>query len=174
MGILKQLITENQTSTPEPTHPQPQEVTLKGVPIVFDPTLGADEVEVIPRESISDLLADLAARGISIVQVDGKLKYKPADAMTPQLRRRILAAMAAVGCPNQEPEPEPVVLEEIDPPPPCPRCGSLDLWESPDRISVSGFRWRCRRCDPPRRTEAWARKAARLRAEKELRSKRQH
>jgi len=122
-------------------------------------------------DSLGDLLADLAERGISIIHIDGQLKYKPIDAMTPQLRRRILAAMEAAGCPHLGPDPEPKELDEIDPPPPCPKCGSYDLWESPK--FPAGSRWRCTHCDPPHRAEAWARKAARLRKIKELAAERQ-
>ena len=35
-------------------------------------------------------------------------------------------------------------LEVIDPPDPCPECGSLLLWQS-----IVG-NWRCQRCDPPK------------------------
>lgn len=48
----------------------------------------------------------------------------------------------------------------IDPPPPCPRCGSLSLWEAPRH--PAGFVWRCRRCDQPRRAETWLEKRERL------------
>jgi hypothetical protein len=45
------------------------------------------------------------------------------------------------------PRPDPadaVVWEDaIDPPLPCPKCGSLELWES-----MAGS-WRCMICDPP-------------------------
>ena len=60
-------------------------MTFKGVPIVFDPHIGANEAVIVPAE--------------------------PAE-----------------------------VLEEIDPPPPCPRCGSLELWErrSPRRDPPGG------------------------------------
>ena len=61
---------------------------------------------------------------------------------------RILAGLEA-----EEPEP----FQIIDPPPPCPRCGSLRLWEGGDGT------WHCLRCDPPLRAERLAAKAARLR-----------
>ena len=117
--MLQQFLNEAKTEKPvaKSIEPPPQAITYKGVPIVFDPHIGANEAVIVPAE--------------------------PAE-----------------------------VLEEIDPPPPCPRCGSLELWESPTR--PAGHRWRCRRCDPPHRAEAWARKAARLREEKELRSKQQY
>ena len=31
--------------------------------------------------------------------------------------------------------------DAIEPPPPCPRCSSLELWETPWGV------WRCQRCD---------------------------
>ncbi len=164
MNMLKQILSD--ASQPAPKPPPAEPITFKGVPIVFEPNLGDDEVVAVPADSIELLLADLAERGISIIQVDGALKYKPADAMTPELRRRILVAMEAAGCPNQAPAPEPEFLEEVDPPSPCIECGSFDLWESPDRDSVSGYQWRCQHCDPPRKAEGWFRKAERLRRAK--------
>ena len=108
MSMLQQFLNEAKADKQvvEPVKPPPPAVTFKGVPIVFDPHIGANEAVIVPAE--------------------------PAG-----------------------------VLEEIDPPPPCPRCGSLELWESPR--SPAGSTWRCLRCDPPVRARAWARKAERLR-----------
>ena len=47
----------------------------------------------------------------------------------------------------------PEALGWDDLPDPCPKCGSLELWESAasDLIGLAAGRWRCTRCDPPRR-----------------------
>ena len=45
----------------------------------------------------------------------------------------------------------------IDPPDPCPKCGSLELWETLARS------WRCQRCDPPTKARRLRERAARLR-----------
>jgi len=39
----------------------------------------------------------------------------------------------------------------IDPPDPCPECGTLELWlpAAGDLFGKTPARWRCRRCDPP-------------------------
>ncbi len=47
----------------------------------------------------------------------------------------------------------------VDPPPPCERCGSLELWQT------AAGSWHCQRCDPPIRSEMLRLRAARLRRE---------
>ncbi|NLX95980.1 MAG: hypothetical protein GXY83_07375 [Rhodopirellula sp.] len=49
----------------------------------------------------------------------------------------------------------------IEPPPPCDKCGSLELWET------VGGSWHCQRCDPPIRSEMLRLRARRLRKEAE-------
>lgn len=44
---------------------------------------------------------------------------------------------------QKSPENDLEALFEIDCPPPCPKCGSLELWQT-----VTGI-WRCLACDPP-------------------------
>jgi len=53
--------------------------------------------------------------------------------------------------------------EILDVLPPCPTCGSLDLWQT-----IAG-NWRCQHCDAAalRRSRSWAEKAARLRQKTE-------
>ena len=53
--------------------------------------------------------------------------------------------------------------EVLDVLPPCPTCGSLDLWQT-----IAG-NWRCQHCDAAalRRSRSWAEKAARLREQYE-------
>ncbi len=43
-------------------------------------------------------------------------------------------------------------------PDPCPECGTLELWQT-----MTG-RWRCMKCDPPRRARWALKKVARLRS----------
>ncbi len=47
-------------------------------------------------------------------------------------------------------------IEVIDPPDPCPECGTLELWQS-----LAGD-WRCLRCDPPTKARRLREQAARL------------
>ncbi len=53
----------------------------------------------------------------------------------------------------------------IDPPDPCPKCGSLELWESMagDLFGLTPGRWRCLRCDPPAQSRRLCKRADRLR-----------
>lgn len=44
--------------------------------------------------------------------------------------------------------------DAIDPPAPCPRCGTLELWQS-----LAG-NWRCLRCDPPSKARRLREQAA--------------
>jgi len=48
----------------------------------------------------------------------------------------------------------PKALGWDDLPDPCPKCGSLELWESAasDLMGLTPGRWRCVRCDPPMKT----------------------
>ncbi len=50
-------------------------------------------------------------------------------------------------------------------PAPCPRCGSLELWESmaADIGGIEPARWRCLKCDPPTKARRLADLAATLR-----------
>ncbi len=47
----------------------------------------------------------------------------------------------------------------------CPRCGSLEAWQSiaSDRCGIDPGRWRCLHCDPPTKSRAVAAQAAKLR-----------
>jgi hypothetical protein len=51
-------------------------------------------------------------------------------------------------------------IEMIDPPDPCPKCGTLELWQS-----LAG-NWRCLRCDPPTNAQRLRERAARLRTDR--------
>ena len=56
-----------------------------------------------------------------------------------------------------------VEVEEVDPPDPCSACGSLELWET-----LLGS-WRCLRCDPPTKSDALRKLAARIRKRQNVR-----
>ena len=51
-------------------------------------------------------------------------------------------------------------IEVIDPPDPCPECGTLELWQS-----LAG-NWRCLRCDPPTKARRLRERAARLKTDR--------
>ena len=71
--------------------------------------------------------------------------------------------------PDPTPRPAPAAVESegvgtpwedaIEPPPPCPKCGSMELWQNPLGT------WRCQRCDgkPFRRSLQLASLAKRIR-----------
>jgi ribosomal protein L37AE/L43A len=58
---------------------------------------------------------------------------------------------------HQDPADKVTWEDCIVPPPPCPACGLLELWQ--DGTGT----WRCLRCDPPTKARLLQRKAARLR-----------
>ena len=51
-------------------------------------------------------------------------------------------------------------IEVIDPPDPCPKCGTLELWQS-----LAGD-WRCLWCDPPTKARRLRERAARLKTDR--------
>ncbi len=51
-------------------------------------------------------------------------------------------------------------IEVIDPPDPCPKCGTLELWQS-----LAG-NWRCLRCDPPTKARRLRERTARLKTDR--------
>ena len=54
-------------------------------------------------------------------------------------------------------------IELIDPPDPCPECGSLELWQS-----LAG-NWRCLRCDSPTKARRLRKRAAWLKSDAQIR-----
>lgn len=61
--------------------------------------------------------------------------------------------------------PEVIPFDELPNPATCPRCGSLELWETAaaDLGGIGPGRWRCLACDPPTRARGFAARAAELR-----------
>ena len=111
----------------------------------------------------TDLITDLARLGIRIEAHGDRLRYSPRSAVTPDLTRRMKAhkgellailrgdtpeasadtALHAAVADDPETYDAGESIEVIDPPDPCPKCGTLELWQT-----LAG-NWRCLRCDPP-------------------------
>ena len=110
-----------------------------------------------------ELLADLAGLGIEVVAQGDRLRYRPQDALTPEMIGRLkihkaalLAILGASGGPGERfKDNTPVagsgsvagsVVEWedcVEPPEPCSSCGGISFWWNPlgDR--------RCMTCKPP-------------------------
>lgn len=52
---------------------------------------------------------------------------------------------------------------------PCPQCGSLDQWQTMagDATGMTPGKWRCRKCDPPVVSDRLAKRAAKLRRQRD-------
>lgn len=126
--------------------------------------------------AVSGLLADCAARGVELsLASDGGLTIDaPEAALTPELLtdlREHKAQLVAMLTPPIESDIENGIDdgfdgdfdEELDPferaiipPPPCPSCGTWELWQS-----LLGD-WRCVNCNPPLEASRWRENALRL------------
>jgi len=118
--------------------------------------------------SAAELLADLTQLGVEVVAHEDRLRFRPRSALTPGLVERLrthkeellailrptvfpdgaTTALAAGEAETAESRPDaaPEVIrweDCLDPPDPCAKCGSLELWQT-----LAG-NWRCLRCDPP-------------------------
>ena len=102
---------------------------------------------------ISELLDELARRGILLVANGDRLRFHPRDAMTPELLEQLKSHKAEVLAVMDDPWP----TEDEPWPEPCPKCFGLELWET-----MTG-RWRCMKCDPPCVAVRALKKAERLR-----------
>jgi hypothetical protein len=130
-------------SSPPGPGPSPVPATPPApVPVAADRTRAAAE--------LASLLAELDRRGISVIQHDGALLAQPADQVPPELRERLVAAMTAAGFTPTNALAEHDRFENcLDLKLYCGKCGKTDLWEPPMSSTTGGFRWRCRKCDPP-------------------------
>ena len=137
-------------------------------------------------DAMIDLLMDLDRRGVELVADGDRLRYRPLAAVTPALAERLRThkiALLAVLRPVQatseaasaQPDDHPNQVEGgrthdhdrpndsadqviyIDPPNPCPKCGSLMLW-----WNILGDQ-RCMVCDPPTKARKAMEQAARIR-----------
>ena len=113
--------------------------------------------------SATQLMIDLARLGIHIEAHGARLRYSPGSAVTPDLTRRMKAhkgeLLAILRRDPEAGEPD-EGIEVIDPSDPCPKCGTLELWQS-----LAG-NWRCLRCDPPTKARRQRERAARLKTDR--------
>ena len=94
--------------------------------------------------SVEELLADLTRLGIRLETQGDRLRYSPRSAVPRDLAQRMKVhkdELLAILRPEADQAGD--ELEAIDPPDPCPNCGTLELWQT-----LAG-NWRCERCDPP-------------------------
>lgn len=138
---------------------------------------------------LADLLAECDARGIRLTLAEGgglTIDAPPA-ALTADLLDRLKAHKAALldtlRLPTERPTVEPEAAEseietaELDPDgwpldcldpaevTPCPKCGTLELWQSVvgDLYAKTDGRWRCQICDPPAAAERFLERSERIR-----------
>ena len=136
--------------------------------------------------SAADLKTDLDRLGIRIEAHGDRLRYSPRSAVTPDLAARMKAHKGELLAilrrdteaptidlpdalfPPDDPEAGETdeAIEVIDPPDPCPKCGTLELWQSlaGDLFGRTPGRWRCVKCDPPTTARRIRELAARLKA----------
>ena len=97
-----------------------------------------------------DLMTDLDAAGVEqLTVVDGQLRFRPVEKMTPDLLGRLREHKAALVAhlPGGEPAPEEPVLDvdgwpfDSFVPEPCAACGGLERWQD-----ATGA-WHCQQCD---------------------------
>ena len=108
-------------------------------------------------------MAYLARLGIRIEAHGDRLRYSPRSAVTPELADRMKAhkgELLAILRRDPEAGETDEGIEVIDPPDPCPKCGTLELWQS-----LAG-NWRCLRCDPPTKARRPRERAARLKTDR--------
>lgn len=128
--------------------------------------------------SATDLLVDLTRLGIRLEARGDRLRYHPRSAVTPDVadqmkthKGELLAMLRSVDCDPGSvittipPGPDGWPTDSINPPAPCPKCGSLELWESAagDLLGLTPGKWRCLKCDPPTTARRLRELAARLR-----------
>lgn len=120
--------------------------------------------------AVGELLAELSRRGVELVVHGDRLRYRPADAATPELAERLrihkAELLAALMPPTGQDRaiggqavdaPELVPWEDCIEPEPCPNFGGVLCWWKPlgDR--------RCLNCDPPVKAIKALKRAARIR-----------
>lgn len=106
---------------------------------------------------LAQLLADCDQAGIRLnPEGNDQLTIDaPQSALTPDLLERLRAQKQELlrilrVVHSEEPEedwPESIDARKVEP---CPKCGTLELWQN-----LVGD-WRCQRCDPPNRWRAFA------------------
>lgn len=122
--------------------------------------------------SLDTIVAELFARNVRLVVHHGVLHFSPADLPAELLAglREHKAELAAMLTPPTDDDRDGFESDfeshlengldpfenAIEPPPPCPSCGTLELWQT-----LLGD-WRCLRCDPPLEAARWRGNAQRL------------
>ena len=101
---------------------------------------------------VDALLAELAEAGVTLVSDGDRLRYYPKAVIEPELVARLREHKAEVLEIVSTPWPDDYVE-----PPPCEKCGGMELWENPLGD------WRCMKCDPPTRAIRLLEKTQRLR-----------
>ena len=102
---------------------------------------------------VEELLNELNRLGVVLVASGGdRLRFRPRAAVTPGLVNRLKERKAEIltFMANTWPEAEPW-------PESCPECGGLELWETPTG------KWRCMKCDPPRKAQRLLERTERIR-----------
>jgi hypothetical protein len=119
--------------------------------------------------SLDMLIAELVSRNVRLTVCAGQLRYSPTD-LLPELvagLREHKAELVAMLTPPIESDIESNLDDDFDeeldpferaiiPPPPCPSCGTWELWQS-----LLGD-WRCVNCNPPLEAARWRENALRL------------
>ncbi len=82
------------------------------------------------------LVATLRQRGVTLRPAGGKIRFRPAELVTPDLLAELAAHKPAVLA---------LLAAEAVAPSPCLSCGSRRRWRCPPL----GVRWICPRCHPP-------------------------
>ena len=100
-----------------------------------------------------DLVAKLTARGVELVAVGNRLRFRPQASVTSEdlalLRRHKAELLRLVGEDTHGAAASvglngwPLDCIDLSQLWPCPLCGTLELWQS-----MTGD-WHCERCDPP-------------------------
>jgi hypothetical protein len=122
----------------------------------------ADLAEVIAPatlDRLAELLLDLEVAGVRVIPEGDNLRLIHTVPVPPDLLAQVKThkedLLAALRPMHQPAAPvadlgervdlgEQVDVGEVIDPPPCPRCGRLEMWQT-----ATG-NWRCLRCDPPK------------------------
>ncbi|GAA4435812.1 hypothetical protein [Bremerella cremea] len=98
----------------------------------------------------------LTSQGIRLVVEGNRLRYHPKESINDDQVELLKTHKQQIICLLSRPEPtdEASWPDTIDGHAlePCPKCGTLELWEN-----LAG-NWRCLRCDPPTRWRKFAAK----------------
>lgn len=128
-----------------------------------------DRLRYSPRSAVTPVLADRmkAHKGelLAILSPDAERSAIQWCETAP--RHEVQAALEnaliewdAIVAESDGPPADLQSIEVTDPPDPCPKCGTLELWQS-----LVG-NWRCLRCDPPTKARRLRERAARMKSDR--------